>query len=617
MMQNLSGLQSLMQATQAQMPQAQKVPEGLRALISAAEKLKQVSQPVVQTPIGPKQTVSAQVGQGLESLAEQQMPDINDVGDQANIAGQIMQQRLMQQQKMAQDPQAIAGMAAQMLQRNPAQVGIAQQAPQTQFKEGGIIGFDGTGPSQLVQDVMSLPEKYAEWYARNREEDKRKAEEEAVRAARRSAITEAQSGASFGNYLFGTPDRERAALAELKQLLGSNSQQPPAESPQPATATSGTVKLPAAQPNVPQAPTQGAAMPPQQMPPQMPPQATPQSPQGIAQLAPSVKLPPMPEKPTIEQIVQMQRALAPRDEYDAGVERLRKIETEREAFKKSLPDLTAEGIAAVEKSRAERLAIRSKQEGQDSYGRVYSFFRDLYTRGTSYNENERSILARDEANRQAELTESQLILKMKQAKQADQLGDFDRKATLEGEIAKLQDKFQGHRAQAAASAASIATHGYSGDVSLFNQLAQIASQERLKNAEIGMRKAELETNKTGQQLIAAQGRVDSAIKQLETIKEKNKAVLGMGAPDKDGKPKKLDPTMQAMYDNTIQEIERIQRDQLNPAIGLRDSLYEKVLGAPPSAQSQRPTGTPAPGTIMQGYRFKGGNPADSANWEKV
>jgi len=26
---------------------------------------------------------------------------------------------------------------------------------------------------------------------------------------------------------------------------------------------------------------------------------------------------------------------------------------------------------------------------------------------------------------------------------------------------------------------------------------------------------------------------------------------------------------------------------------------------------------PAVGTIMQGYRFKGGNPADKNNWEKV
>jgi hypothetical protein len=35
------------------------------------------------------------------------------------------------------------------------------------------------------------------------------------------------------------------------------------------------------------------------------------------------------------------------------------------------------------------------------------------------------------------------------------------------------------------------------------------------------------------------------------------------------------------------------------------------------AQEQAPTGAPTPGTVMDGYRFKGGNPADPKNWEKV
>jgi hypothetical protein len=54
-------------------------------------------------------------------------------------------------------------------------------------------------------------------------------------------------------------------------------------------------------------------------------------------------------------------------------------------------------------------------------------------------------------------------------------------------------------------------------------------------------------------------------------------------------------------------------------------LYEEqVLSRmPKSAQQQTPTQQPSaqptikPGQVMQGYRFKGGNPADQANWEKV
>lgn len=45
--------------------------------------------------------------------------------------------------------------------------------------------------------------------------------------------------------------------------------------------------------------------------------------------------------------------------------------------------------------------------------------------------------------------------------------------------------------------------------------------------------------------------------------------------------------------------------------------YNPDRAAPaPVAQSTRQA-PPAPGTIKNGYRFKGGNPADSANWEKV
>lgn len=35
------------------------------------------------------------------------------------------------------------------------------------------------------------------------------------------------------------------------------------------------------------------------------------------------------------------------------------------------------------------------------------------------------------------------------------------------------------------------------------------------------------------------------------------------------------------------------------------------------APAQQPTGVPQPGQIMDGYRFKGGNPADKNNWERA
>jgi hypothetical protein len=38
----------------------------------------------------------------------------------------------------------------------------------------------------------------------------------------------------------------------------------------------------------------------------------------------------------------------------------------------------------------------------------------------------------------------------------------------------------------------------------------------------------------------------------------------------------------------------------------------------PGGPTQQPTGGPiAPGAIEDGYRFRGGNPADKNNWERV
>lgn len=54
-------------------------------------------------------------------------------------------------------------------------------------------------------------------------------------------------------------------------------------------------------------------------------------------------------------------------------------------------------------------------------------------------------------------------------------------------------------------------------------------------------------------------------------------------------------------------------------IALRSGMDSRNIIAPlPPVEYQRaPTGAPKPGDVMQGHRFKGGNPADQANWEKV
>lgn len=56
------------------------------------------------------------------------------------------------------------------------------------------------------------------------------------------------------------------------------------------------------------------------------------------------------------------------------------------------------------------------------------------------------------------------------------------------------------------------------------------------------------------------------------------------------------------------------------AVGLeraRASAQAVPRGQAPQAAPQAPAAAPAPGTIMQGYRFKGGNPGDPNSWERA
>ena len=123
------------------------IPSGLQALLQASQVLQQQAAPTAPGPQGPQPTVASKVNQQIQQTAAPQdmMPGMRDMGQQAGIAGQIMAQKQAQQQQMAQNPQAVAQMAAQMLQGQ----GVAGLPSNMQFKEGGIIGFDGRKRSDV------------------------------------------------------------------------------------------------------------------------------------------------------------------------------------------------------------------------------------------------------------------------------------------------------------------------------------------------------------------------------------------------------------------------------------------------------------------------------------
>lgn len=126
------------------------IPSGLQALMEASAVLQQQASQTAPGPQGQQPTVANQVMQQAQQAAQpMQMPQMQAIGKQAGIAGQLMAQRQQQQQQAAQNPEAIAQMAAQMLQ----QKGVAALPTNMQFREGGIIGYAGPEGSVVTNPV--------------------------------------------------------------------------------------------------------------------------------------------------------------------------------------------------------------------------------------------------------------------------------------------------------------------------------------------------------------------------------------------------------------------------------------------------------------------------------
>lgn len=415
-----SGLQALMQST--------------NMLQQASQALQQQAQPVVQTPLGPQPTVAGRVEQGLQTLAAQSAPGVQQAGQQAGLAAQIMARRQAQRQQLAQNPQAVAQMAAQMMQaqqpqpqpqQDVAQSGIAAAAPNTQYYDGGIVSFEAGGrkedkkPSLYDLSRDPLIPMLKEWW---------------------DAIS---SRADIGSRALMGAGESRVPITTLEE--------PPLINPE--TGKPYTLEAPSA----PAAPPAAVAPPVVQPPVVRPPVAPAAGPAGGIAAA----TPPMqgaPQLPTGEAVEQMQRIIVPRGEVDTAIETRRRLEEERAKAKAGMPNLYEEGIAALREASAQRQEMLKRQQEQDLMNRTHAFFRSLYTRGEEPMEMEKAIRTRDEAARVATLTEKQAMLKLREAEQADRLGDTDRKIAAEKDIQGMVEKLASSRTTAGTAALQSLTH---------------------------------------------------------------------------------------------------------------------------------------------------------------
>lgn len=163
------------------------------------------------------------------------------------------------------------------------------------------------------------------------------------------------------------------------------------------------------------------------------------------------------------------------------LKRMQDIERQRNELQKSFPDLNAEGIAALEAANRARQEMLDKQRADDKFNRRMALYREMSGRDTSaWNREVANQQARDQNANYAELMHRQAVLKLREAQQAKQLGQFDRALAFEKEAAELENKANQYELEAKKIAAQMATSEYSGLVSLRNQ--DMESQLQLRGA---------------------------------------------------------------------------------------------------------------------------------------
>jgi hypothetical protein len=501
------------------------IPSGLQALMQAAQILQQQASPSAPGPQGQQPTVAKQVEQ---AAAQQAMPDMQSVGQQAGIAGQMMAQRQQQQQQMAQDPQAVAQMAAQMLRQ-----GVGSLPSNMQFREGGIIGY--AGPEGSDVRLQPIP---------NRElaplDDSL-----AAKAQREMAEMDSGQRVSFSRDVetFLSPElnqraAKEAAFAEKERQRALETsrgiaQQYPQRPPRPPSYTPYAAVLESEFQRGAEAgaePRPAPEAPPKQEAPAARPQARPEpapvaAPSGIAAAAPR-------ERPTFQGILNA----IPEDKAAAEEAGKREaINARLLEMRRKQPDLAAEGIAAIGKSEAERKRLLDLQRSEDSLNSFIRLGQALRTGGDQYMAYSAGMKARDEADRVATLAGQEAVLKLKQAQQARELGDVEMEKKFLDEAAGFRKEAQKARIEQAKAEATLAGTTYQTDVQASTAAANRAQELKLKVDELKAKAAERRDLKLRDQISINGQRVSKAYADLEKSIKENFPTYGLvknTAPDK-------------------------------------------------------------------------------------
>jgi len=451
-----------------------------------------------QTP-----TVAAQVAQAAQQKMQPQgMPQAQQ--DFQSAMPSMM--RNMQQAQMQQ-------MVQQAMQPKPA--GIEGLPSNIRMAEGGVVGFAGDGEFGSYvpnMEAIALDELRSAEFQRKRQEEyqRQKAANEAYRANIARQKQEEQQRAQL-EFLEQSAPQVATAVRQQQTKVPQYTEY--------TDANRGRLDVPA----VPVA-TAPAPRPPAQRPP-APAQAAPQA--GIAALPATPALDKSGIAPAGEPII---KAAADREA------RMRGILSDREKMAAGMADLSAEGIAALQEANRARQELLGKQRGDDKFNRQMALLRGFQGDRAAYDRAVAGQQARDEAANQAQLMHQQAVLKLREAQQAKQLGQFDRAMAFEQQAADLEGKARTSALEAQRIAASLATNEYSGLVSLRGQDIQAREGElsRAQNERLEiLRRATANQPGEAERIEAQYNRLKATNPaEAEQYLQRIERIKGLGKPDR-------------------------------------------------------------------------------------
>ena len=533
------------------------IPSGLQALMQAAQILQQQASPSAPGPQGQQPTVAKQVEQAAaqqvapQAAPQMAMPDMQAVGQQAGIAGQMMAQRQQQQQQMAQNPQAVAQMAAQMLQR-----GIGGLPANMQFREGGIIGY--AGPEGSDVRLQPIPDReLAEMEDEDARERRRRSmfrdlepeplpviERGEPRAPVRPPPVDAagqRMDAALGRAYRSAPTpRERpvglaqiveeqrpipSALQRLREAGSFERYAEGARGPQQDLAAvlesefqRGAEAGPEPRP-APEAPPKREAPPVETRP------ETPSAPSGIAAVAPRTRK-------TFEDIY---RGVPEDAEAKAAIQQREEINRRTLEARRRQADLAQEGIAAIGRSEAERKRLLELERSRDAFNSFIKLTQALPSGGDQYINYKNSMKARDDADRVATLASQEAVLKLKQAQQAREMGDLEMEKKFLDEHLAFKRQVEEARMAKAKAIATFEQNIIPAEIQADTAAANRAQDLKLKVDELKAKAAERRDLKLRDQISINGQRVSKAYADLEKSIKENFPTYGLiknTAPDK-------------------------------------------------------------------------------------